>query len=145
MIADRPRHGYEIIKDISDRFGGTYSPSPGVIYPTLSWLEDMGYIAINPSEGGRKLAHVLPEGTSFLAANPAAVTALLQRRLADAEVDAISGAMDAVKTALRAQRAAAVSGGGADIDAIAAILNAAAASIAALKPRGAGSAPADGG
>src|SRR5882757_3447872 len=40
MIAERPRHGYELIKAIEERFGGSYSPSPGVIYPTLSWLVD---------------------------------------------------------------------------------------------------------
>src|SRR4051812_30777633 len=43
MIAEQPRHGYELMQVIEERTGGSYSPSPGVIYPTLSWLEDMGY------------------------------------------------------------------------------------------------------
>ena len=38
MMAEQPRHGYEIIKGIEERMAGSYSPSPGVIYPTLSWL-----------------------------------------------------------------------------------------------------------
>src|SRR5471032_3701859 len=44
MIAEQPRHGYELIKELEDRTGGAYRPSPGVIYPTLSLLEDEGFI-----------------------------------------------------------------------------------------------------
>jgi DNA-binding PadR family transcriptional regulator len=54
LIAEQPAHGYELIKIIEERFGGSYTPSPGVIYPTLSWLEDMGYARVEPKEGGRK-------------------------------------------------------------------------------------------
>ena len=79
MIAERPRHGYELIKAIEERFGGSYIPSPGVIYPTLSWLDDMGYAAIEPEESGRKLYRITPEGEAFLAANRAAVDELLAR------------------------------------------------------------------
>src|SRR3977135_4353694 len=43
LIAEKPRHGYEIIKAIEDQVGGAYSPSPGVIYPTLTLLEELGY------------------------------------------------------------------------------------------------------
>ena len=53
MIAEQPRHGYELMKAIEERMGGGYSPSPGVIYPTLAWLEDMGY-ATADVEGSRK-------------------------------------------------------------------------------------------
>ena len=60
MIAERPRHGYELIKAIEERFGGSYTPSPGVIYPTLSWLDDMGYARIDAEEAGRKLAEKYP-------------------------------------------------------------------------------------
>src|SRR5262245_17752487 len=48
LIAEAPSHGYELIKSIEERFGGSYTPSPGVIYPTLSWLDDMGYAVIEP-------------------------------------------------------------------------------------------------
>lgn len=79
MIAGKPSHGYELIKAIEERFGGSYSPSPGVIYPTLSWLEDMGYAAVEPQEAGRKLFRITPEGEAFLVANRAAADELLSR------------------------------------------------------------------
>ena len=78
MIAERPRHGYELIKAIEERFGGSYTPSPGVIYPTLAWLDDMGYAAIE-AEGGRKHYRITTEGEAFLVANRAAADGLLTR------------------------------------------------------------------
>jgi len=80
MIGEAPRHGYELIKAIEERFGGSYSPSPGVIYPTLAWLDDMGYARIEAEEGSRKRYHITPEGESFLTANRTAVDALLSRQ-----------------------------------------------------------------
>ena len=59
--------------------GGSYSPSPGVIYPTLSWLEDMGYARVEAEGGGRKRSQITPEGEAFLTANRAAVDALFSR------------------------------------------------------------------
>jgi DNA-binding PadR family transcriptional regulator len=79
MIAERPRHGYELIKAIEERFGGSYTPSPGVIYPTLAWLDDMGYTRIEAEQGGRKLYRITSEGEAFLVANRAAVDELLAR------------------------------------------------------------------
>ncbi|MGJ7039383.1 DNA-binding PadR family transcriptional regulator [Shinella sp. BE166] len=79
IIADAPSHGYELIKTVEDRFGGSYSPSPGVIYPTLAWLDDMGYTVIEPAEGGRKRYRITPEGEAFLAANRAAIDELMAR------------------------------------------------------------------
>ena len=78
MIAEEPRHGYELMKGIEERMGGGYSPSPGVIYPTLAWLEDMGY-ADRRREGSRKSYRVTPEGEAFLAANKAALAELRAR------------------------------------------------------------------
>jgi len=66
LIADAPSHGYELIKTIEDRFAGAYTPSPGVIYPTLSWLEDMGFAAVDIQEGGRKQYRITKEGKDFL-------------------------------------------------------------------------------
>jgi DNA-binding PadR family transcriptional regulator len=43
LIKDKPRHGYEIISELEERSHGFYKPSPGVIYPTLQMLEEMGY------------------------------------------------------------------------------------------------------
>ena len=79
MIAERPCHGYELIKAIEERFGGSYTPSPGVIYPTLSWLDDMGYAAIEAEEAGRKHYRITSEGEAFLVANREAADALLAR------------------------------------------------------------------
>jgi DNA-binding PadR family transcriptional regulator len=79
MIAEQPRHGYELMKAIEERMSGSYSPSPGVIYPTLSWLEDMGYTAAETADAGRKRYRITPEGDAFLTANRASVDALLLR------------------------------------------------------------------
>jgi DNA-binding PadR family transcriptional regulator len=79
MIAERPRHGYELIKAVEERLGGSYTPSPGVIYPTLSWLDDMGYACIDAEEAGRKRYRITPEGEAFLVANRAAVDELIAR------------------------------------------------------------------
>lgn len=73
LIADKPSHGYELIKDIEERFGGGYSPSPGVIYPTLAWLDDMGYVTIEAASGGRKQYSITTQGQVFLTANQAAI------------------------------------------------------------------------
>ena len=67
LIAEKPSHGYELIKAIEDRFKGNYSPSPGVIYPTLSWLEDSGFVTVQPSEDGRKSYIVTEAGMAHLA------------------------------------------------------------------------------
>ena len=79
MIAEQPRHGYELIKAIEERLSGSYTPSPGVIYPTLFWLNDMGYATVETEEAGRKRYYITPEGEAFLVANRAAADALLAR------------------------------------------------------------------
>jgi DNA-binding PadR family transcriptional regulator len=79
LIAEAPRHGYELIKAIEEKFGGTYSPSPGVIYPTLTLLEELGYIRPDGNDGPRKQFVVTPEGSAFLAANQAVVDQIFAR------------------------------------------------------------------
>ena len=78
LIVERPRHGYEIIKEIEDRTAGAYSPSPGVIYPTLTMLEELGHATVEEG-GGKKLYAVTPDGAAYLAANKAALDAALSR------------------------------------------------------------------
>src|ERR1700733_13629375 len=78
LIADKPSHGYEIIKSIQERLGGTYAPSPGVIYPMLTMLEEMGHGAV-VSEGARKLYTITEEGSKSLAENKAMVEAIFAR------------------------------------------------------------------
>jgi DNA-binding PadR family transcriptional regulator len=79
LIGERPRHGYELIKAIEEKFGGLYSPSPGVIYPTLTLLEELGYIRPEVADGARKQFAVTPEGSEFLAANRAVVDQIFAR------------------------------------------------------------------
>lgn len=79
LIADEPRHGYDLIRRIEELTGGAYAPSPGVIYPTLTLLDDMGQIAAVDSEGAKKLFAITPEGQAELDANAALVDELLAR------------------------------------------------------------------
>lgn len=79
LIAEAPRHGYELIKAIEEKFGGTYSPSPGVVYPTLTLLEELGYIRPEVADGPRKQFVITPEGTAFLADNKAVVDQIFAR------------------------------------------------------------------
>ena len=79
LIAEKPRYGYEIIKAIEDGVSGAYSPSPGVIYPTLALLEELGYATVSDSTGGKKLHTITPEGEAVLEANRPAVDAIFQR------------------------------------------------------------------
>jgi DNA-binding PadR family transcriptional regulator len=78
MIAEQPRHGYELIRGIEERMGGSYTPSPGVIYPTLAWLEDSGFARVEEA-AGRKSYSLTKDGKTFLAANQAAVDEILTR------------------------------------------------------------------
>jgi DNA-binding PadR family transcriptional regulator len=85
LIADEPRHGYDLIRQIEELTGGAYKPSPGVIYPTLTLLDDMGQIAADTSEGARKLFAITPAGQADLDANHALVEALIARLAAIGE------------------------------------------------------------
>lgn len=79
LINEQPRHGYELIKEIEARSGGAYAPSPGVIYPLLTMLEEMGFARLDASDGAKKLFAITPEGAAELAANQAEADALFAR------------------------------------------------------------------
>ncbi|PZP41472.1 MAG: PadR family transcriptional regulator [Azospirillum brasilense] len=79
LIAERPRHGYELMEEIETRLGGAYRPSPGTIYPTLTLLEELGQIAVSATEGAKKLYAVTPEGERVLAGQKAEADALFAR------------------------------------------------------------------
>ena len=79
LVAEKPRHGYEIIKELGERVGGDYSPSPGVVYPTLTMLEEMGYASASQDQAGRKLYQLTPDGEKFLADNKPQVDAIFAR------------------------------------------------------------------
>lgn len=68
FIAEAPRHGYEIIKLVEEKTGDWYSPSPGTVYPTLTYLEEAGYVTA-AAEGSKKLYTITDDGRAFLAAN----------------------------------------------------------------------------
>src|SRR6201991_4656934 len=66
LIAEQPRHGYDLIREIEEGTGGAYAPSPGIVYPTLTMLQDMGLIAESDAPGTRKVYAATPEGTTHL-------------------------------------------------------------------------------
>ena len=79
LIADTPRHGYDLIREIEAMTGGAYAPSPGVVYPTLTMLTDMGLIEEQAAEGSRKAFAVTDEGKAHLDENSDEVDALFER------------------------------------------------------------------
>jgi len=79
LISESPRHGYEIIKAIEDAVGGAYSPSPGVIYPTLTLLEELGYVTVEAAEGGKKLYRIAEAGEAALAEKKSVVDGIFHR------------------------------------------------------------------
>jgi DNA-binding PadR family transcriptional regulator len=134
LIAEKPRHGYEIIKAIEDQLGGAYSPSPGVVYPTLTLLEDLGYATVTAGDGGKKLYTLTAEGKAFLDANRGAVDSVMARI---AEVKAAYGegpapqiirAMENLRTALRLRMSRAPLSD-AEVQSMAAAIDAAASAV----------------
>ena len=79
LIADQPRHGYDLIRAIEELTHGTYAPSPGVVYPTLTMLQDMGMIQETPADGNRKLFTATAEGRAHLAEKADEVAGLIAR------------------------------------------------------------------
>ncbi len=79
LIADEPRHGYELIRAVEEITAGDYAPSPGVIYPTLTLLQDMGLIAEAPDDTQKKVFEATDEGRKHLADNADEVDALFER------------------------------------------------------------------
>jgi DNA-binding PadR family transcriptional regulator len=134
LIAEKPRYGYEIIKAIEEQVAGAYTPSPGVVYPTLTLLEELGYVTVSTTEGGKKQHAITPEGSAFLDANKATVDALRARMDEASRVHGggpapqIMRAMENLKLALRLR----LGRGPLDatqISAVAAILDAAATAV----------------
>lgn len=79
LLDEKPRHGYEIIKALEERFGGTYAPSPGVVYPTLQLLEDLGYARVVPESEGKKTYEITDAGRAYLAENRDTVDSIFDR------------------------------------------------------------------
>jgi DNA-binding PadR family transcriptional regulator len=105
LLGEQPRHGYDVIRAIEQRTGGTYAPSPGVIYPTLQLLEDVGHVVPLVADGTRNRYQITPAGRAFLDDNNALIGDIMARmtrvgRKALAP-PAIVTAMDNLKSALR--------------------------------------------
>ncbi|TPK72480.1 PadR family transcriptional regulator [Mesorhizobium sp. B2-3-3] len=77
LLAEAPRHGYDIIKALEERTSGIYSPSPGVVYPTLTFLEEAGY-AVSSSEGNKKVFSITEAGQAHLADNREMIDSVLE-------------------------------------------------------------------
>src|SRR5580704_2069020 len=84
LLGERPSHGYELIKALEERSGGFYSPSPGMIYPALTYLEEIGHATVE-AEGVKKLYRITDAGREHLERNRAAADSMLAEleRIAD--------------------------------------------------------------
>jgi DNA-binding PadR family transcriptional regulator len=78
LLAERPSHGYELIKSLEERSGGFYSPSPGMVYPALTWLEDIGYAQVT-TEGAKKRYAITDAGREYLKQHQEAAAAILSQ------------------------------------------------------------------
>jgi DNA-binding PadR family transcriptional regulator len=79
FLESEPRHGYDIIREIETRTGGAYAPSPGIVYPTLTLLEELGQVAARAMDGAKKLYEITGAGSAALAENRADAEVALAR------------------------------------------------------------------
>jgi DNA-binding PadR family transcriptional regulator len=79
LIQAKARHGYELIKELEQKFGGGYAPSPGSVYPTLTLLEELGHVRAVASEGAKRLFEITDEGAEFIRNNQAALNSAVAR------------------------------------------------------------------
>ncbi|HEU4990564.1 MAG TPA: PadR family transcriptional regulator [Gemmatimonadaceae bacterium] len=100
LIDEKPRHGYDIIKALEEKSQGAYSPSPGTVYPTLTMLEEMGYIRSTAEDGGKKVYEITPEGKQYLQENSSTVESIFER-ISDAVEPFFSSSMGEVRGAMR--------------------------------------------
>lgn len=96
LLAEKPRHGYEIIKALDERSKGFYIPSPGMVYPALTYLEEIGHATVE-ADGARKLYHITETGKEQLESNRGAADALF------AQFGRVGERMDRVRRAVRAE------------------------------------------
>jgi len=79
LIEAKPRHGYELIKELEHKFGGGYAPSPGSVYPTLTLLEELGHVRAAATEGSKRLFEITEDGKQYLRENQAAHDSAMAR------------------------------------------------------------------
>jgi DNA-binding PadR family transcriptional regulator len=78
LLAENPSHGYELIKALEDRSSGFYAPSPGMVYPALTYLEELGYATVE-ADGAKKLYRITDAGRAHLEQNRAIVDAMFEQ------------------------------------------------------------------
>lgn len=98
LLKDKPRHGYEVMKELEEQLHGCYSPSPGTVYPTLQWLEDEGLVVAQEVEG-KKVYEITDAGRRFLEEHRDVVEDIFDR-VRDAVDRALGGGMAEVNRAL---------------------------------------------
>jgi DNA-binding PadR family transcriptional regulator len=96
LLAEKPRHGYEIIKALDERSKGFYVPSPGMVYPALTYLEEIGHATVE-ADGARKLYHITDAGKEHLDSNRSTADALF------AQFGRVGERMDRVRRAMRVE------------------------------------------
>ncbi|HEY3920358.1 MAG TPA: PadR family transcriptional regulator [Stellaceae bacterium] len=77
LLKEKARHGYELIKALEERSGGFYVPSPGMVYPALTYLEETGLAVVFESEGAKKLYRITPQGETRLKQDETIADAIL--------------------------------------------------------------------
>lgn len=91
QLREKPKHGYEIMKDLAEQMHGCYSPSPGTVYPTLQWLEDEGLVRARDVDG-KKVYEITDAGIKFLEEHKDVVTDIFDR-VAETVEEALGGSM----------------------------------------------------
>jgi DNA-binding PadR family transcriptional regulator len=79
LLEEKPSYGYELIKTIEEKLSGGYAPSPGVVYPTLTMLEEEGFATVSTSDAGKKVYTVTDAGREYLKTNQQRVQAIRDR------------------------------------------------------------------
>ena len=105
LIDAQPSHGYELIKALETRSNGFYTPSPGMVYPALTYLEELGYVTVQ-LEGNRRRYELAEAGRDYLAANRERIELML------AKLTHIARKMDSVRRAFAGEDPADISEGG---------------------------------
>lgn len=99
LLKDKPRHGYEVMKELEERMHGCYSPSPGTVYPTLQWLEDGGLVSSKDVEG-KKVYEITEAGRTFLEDHRDVVEDIFDR-VREAVERTVGGSMADVNRAMK--------------------------------------------
>ncbi len=102
VLNKRPMHGYEVIKEIAEMFGGMYAPSAGMVYPTLQWLEDESLVNSSQEEGGKKIYRINDTGKKFLAKGQQTLERLsaFQREMPEEKLEMMRAGRKLFRTAM---------------------------------------------